>query len=425
MSVGRGRGVPLFSGAVSHPARGQTLVLLVSLLAVLMLSAWWVYETGRTHLEKRRLINAVDTAALNAAVWQSRALNFDAYTTRAIIANEALIAQSVSIRSWSQYVDVLLPTVATSLSWVPYVQTVAQLLQRSWNILDRVLDPSLRTFEGVASLVDHDLAAAQRLVHLSVVAVVPDVVRASLQAADPAFSLTRGGESVLSRWSLDWVHFASFYGGAWRWRQQEVIERSMDGFSARRSHRWRPALGTDLLRLEKRGGTELIQFETWRGLDTLSLHTRRYGLWGSIRERQPIAWGAAEAGRRAARRGDHDSAYRINPRAAALAERAMRSHRAYLGLPSVFDLSASQRESFSPPVVVVRAQLGTGDSAPQAQAAATSWFIRPDARADGRAELPSLFSPYWTPRWIATPALDRWMLMAQDRDPAWLAAFER
>lgn len=196
MSVGRGRGVPLFSGAVSHPARGQTLVLLVSLLAVLMLSAWWVYETGRTHLEKRRLINAVDTAALNAAVWQSRALNFDAYTTRAIIANEALIAQSVSIRSWSQYVDVLLPTVATSLSWVPYVQTAAQLLQRSWSILDRVLDPSLRTFEGVASLVDHDLAAAQRLVHLSVVAVVPDVVRASLQAADPAFSLTRGGESV-------------------------------------------------------------------------------------------------------------------------------------------------------------------------------------------------------------------------------------
>lgn len=425
MSVGRGRDAPSCSGAVSRPARGQALVLLVSVLAMLLISAWWVYETGRTHFEKRRLINAVDTAAFNAAVWQSRALNFDAYTNRAIVANEALIAQSVSIRSWSQYLDRLLPTVATSLSWVPYVQTAAQTLQRAWSAIDRTLDPTLQTFEGMTSLVDHSLATAQRLVHLSVLEVVPEIVRSTLQTADPDFSLTRGGETVLSRWSADWMRFASFYGGAWRWRQQEVVDRSMDGFSARRSHRWRPALGTDLLRLEKRGGTELIQFETWRGLDTLSLHTRRYGLFGSIRERVPIAWGAAEAGVRTSRRGFHDGAYRINPRASLLAERTMRSHRLYRGLPSVFDLSVSQREAFSPPVVVVRAQAGSSDDAPRAQSSATSWFDRPEPRADGVIELPSLFNPYWTPRWVTTPMLDRSILMAQDRDPLWLAAFER
>lgn len=419
MSLGHGRGGVSISGAIAGPARGQALVLIVALMSVLALAAFTVYEIGQRHIQKRRLINAVDTAAMNAAVWQARVLNFDAYTNRAIVANEALIAQSVSLRSWSQYIDRLLPTVSTSMSWVPYVNAAARSLERGWSALDRVLQPSLSAFEAVVSFADHDLGAAQRIMHLSVTAVVPEVVERSLVTADPLYQLSDGGKLALVRWSADWIRFTSFYGGAWRWRPQEVVERSMDGFSAERNQRWRPLLGADLVRLEKRGGTDLIQFETWRGLDTLSLHTRRYGLFGSMRERQPISWGGSEAGVRSARRGVHGGTYLVNPRASRAAEQGLRSHRQYLGLPSVFDLSVSQRNEFVPPILTVRA-LMPSESPIHAQSAASVTFRRPEPRLDGADEQPSLFSPYWSARWISVPAIDRLMIAARDGDPTWI-----
>lgn len=421
MRLGHGRGGSSISGATARPARGQALVVLLALTTALVITGFTVYELGQRHIQKRRLINAVDTAAMNAAVWQARALNFDAYTNRAIVANEAFIAQSVSLRSWSQYLDRLLPSVSTSLSWVPYVNTAARSIERLWSSLDRVLQPSLSAFEGAVSWVDHDLAAAQRVMHLSVAQVVPDLVRDSLRVADQRYRLSAGGELTLARWGVDWIRFASFYGGAWRWRPQEVVERSLDGFTAERNQRWRPALGTDLLRLEKRGGTELIQFETWRGLDTLSLHTRRYGFFGSMRERQPISWGAAEAGERTARRGVHGGTYTINPRASRMAERAMRSHRLYLGLPSVYDLSVAQRTEFAPPVLTVRAVASDSGGTWHAQASSSVMFRRPESRTDGAEETPSLFSPFWSARWVSAPLSDRVLMAARDGDPVWTA----
>jgi Flp pilus assembly protein TadG len=94
---------------------GQSLLVLVVLLGALLGALWWTVEAGSAVNEKQRLANAADAAALSAAVWQARALNFDAYTNRAIVANEAALAQSVSLRSWSSYMTRLLPGAASAL----------------------------------------------------------------------------------------------------------------------------------------------------------------------------------------------------------------------------------------------------------------------------------------------------------------------
>ena len=54
--------------------------------------------------------------------------------------------------------------------------------------------------------------------HLGTLEAVPALVRETLQSADPNYRLTTGGEAMLARWAFEWVEFASFYGGAWRWR---------------------------------------------------------------------------------------------------------------------------------------------------------------------------------------------------------------
>ena len=410
---------------------------------------WWTVEAGSAVNEKQRLANAADAAALSAAVWQARALNFDAYTNRAIVANEAALAQSVSLRSWSSYMTRLLPGAALVTAWVPYLNTAMMTLQRLWHVVDAVLQPSLMTLEATTSLVSHDIAAAQRVMHLGTATVIPAVLQESLAEADPRYRLSTGGEAAIAVWASEWLRFASFYGGAFRWRQRDVVHRSLDGFSSDRRYTLSPLFGTSLLRFEKRGGTELVDFDNWRGIDTLSLHARRGLLFGSLRERTPIAWGGAESGQPSFSRGEHGDSYRRNPRASRLADRAVRRSFGYLGLPSLYDLSAAQRDSFAPPRILVRVTFddsarrgakeligfssvptltGSGQrlegSAPRwfAESAATTPFERPHPRADGARELPSLFSPFWRARLVHLSSDERIRLATLDGAPLWLAA---
>lgn len=431
-------------------SRGQVLALLLPLLAALIAVLWWVLEAGEAALEKQRLRNTADAAVLAGAVWQAKVQNFDAYTNRAIVANEAFIAQAVSLRGWSAYLDDLLPKASLVTAPVPYLGPVMTALQRAWDAIDRALQPTLLATEGITSLLNHDLAAAQRLMHASVPVAVPQLVQAVVSANDSRYEITTGGESLLLDSAAEWSQYASFYGGSFRWRQRDVIQRSMDGFSHERN--W--SLGLPMLRLQKRAGTELIDFDTWRALDTLAIHQPRYFFFGRMRETTPVAWAAVENGVRTPLRGIHGGAYSVNPRTARLAERFLQRGRGYLGLPSMWDLSSAQRAAFDPPVVSVRIALAderrrsartlwnfdrlgdlSGDDHTLsssaagarmfAEAAATTSFHRPVPRIDGAHELPSLYNPYWRPRLTALPLRQRLQVAALDGDPLWLAGVPR
>src|SRR5258706_42195 len=85
--------------------RGQTLVLFLGFAAALVSVLLVAFNSGQTTNAKMRAMNAADAAAYSGAVWQARTLNFQAYTNRAMVANEVAIAQSVSLRSWVSYVN--------------------------------------------------------------------------------------------------------------------------------------------------------------------------------------------------------------------------------------------------------------------------------------------------------------------------------
>ncbi len=433
---------PASCGAARGSSRGQAFVFLLPLLAALAAAFLLVFDSGQAVSEKQRLVNAADAAALGAATWQARALNFESYMNRAVIANEAAIAQSVSLRSWSAYMNRLLPGAAALTRWVPILNGATLALQRLWAGFDQALQPGLTAFEGLLSVVDHDLAGAQRFVHAAALVAVPEVVRGTLAANDPRYRLSRGGELLLARWATEWVRFTSFYGGAFRWRQADVLRRSTDGFSDARGVTFDPLLVGAVVRFEKRGGTDLLDFETWRGMDTLSLHARSGLLFGRMREQLPLGWGGAENGEFSPLRGVHGGSPRVNPRASRLATVATRRQPAYLGLPSLRDVSVGQREELAPPRLVVRAvvaadELATSrqalqgafavdlqgrrpDMAPAAPAAgfataaAEVRFVRLVPRADGARELGSLYNPYWRPRLAAPAPAERALAAAAD-----------
>lgn len=404
-------------------SRGQALAFLLPLLAVLTAAAWWALDAGRAVTEKQRLRDAADAAALSGAVWQARALNFGSTLNRAIIANEAVIAQSVSLRSWSAYMDRLLPAAATLTAYIPYLDAATATLQRWWAGFDAALQPSLVTLEAITGGVERDLAAAARVMHTATAGVVPEVVRRTAASVDPRFRLSAGGEALMAQWAAQWAGFVSFYGGAWRWRQQDVVYRSLDGFTSERNFTLSPLPGGPLLRFEKRAGTELLDFETWRAVDTLSLHLPRLVVLGPLRERVPLAWGGAEDGVGSAFRGMHGGARTRNPRATRAAESSIQPQRAWRGLPSMYDLSVAQRAGFAPPRIVVRLRIA--DDGVFAEAAATSGFRRPQPRRDGAAESPSLYAPYWRSQPVALTTRERTVAALLDGTPVWMAGLRR
>lgn len=432
----------VWRGARRDSARGQAMVFLLPMLAALAAAFLFVFDAGQAASEKRRLVDAADAAALSAATWQARALNFEAYMNRAVIANEAAIAQSVSLRSWSEYMDRMLPGAALLTRWVPLLNVATLALQRIWTGFNAALQPGLGTMETMLSLVDHDLGAAQRYMHAVALAAVPDAVRATLAANDPRYRLSDGGELLLARWMGEWTRFTSLYGGAFRWRQAELLRRSSDGFTGERNATLDPPLVGAVLRFEKRGGTDLLDFETWRAMDTLAMHTRSGLLFGRMREQLPLGWGGAENGRFTALRGVHGGSLRVNPRASRLATAATRPQRGYLGLPSLRDVSVAQREELDPPRIVVRAALpgeqiadsgralggaaavdlagrrfaGARERATPAYAVAAAEvrFVRLVPRADAARELGSLYNPYWRARLAAPSTTERMLAAAAD-----------
>src|SRR6218665_2705743 len=66
-------------------------------------SLFFLFNTGQLSQEKTKLVNTADAVAYSAGVMHARALNFIAYGNRALVANEVLVGQMVSLSSWAHY----------------------------------------------------------------------------------------------------------------------------------------------------------------------------------------------------------------------------------------------------------------------------------------------------------------------------------
>ena len=325
------------SDAPRYRQHGQALVLTLVMLGALTGALIWLFNAGQLANDQRRLDDAVDAAAWSGAVWQARALNFDAYTNRAVVANDAAIAQAVSLRSWGRYLKDLLPKTGLVLRWIPGVNVAYTAVERIWSRVEPILQTTLIAEEATLSAVDTSLAVAQETFHDTAIAAASEVTRRVLSMQTPAAQLTVQGSRFIDTATARWLAVSSRYSGAQRTRQADVVSRSLDGFTRQRN----TSLTAIVIKFEKRGSTDRIGLDTWRGLDTFALHRRQGFLVGGFRETLPIGWGGAENGTGSARRGLHGGSWRSNPRTSRLAQNSQRVSTSYRGLPALRDLSAA------------------------------------------------------------------------------------
>jgi hypothetical protein len=418
-----------------RPHSGQALVIMLAFMAVLSGAFIMVFNSGQVVNDKIKLANAADAAAYSAALWEARSLNYQAYLNRAIVANEVATAQLVSLRSWSQYVGRLATNADHVTRYVPPLAAPMRALAQGWQAVNAGVQQALPAFESALSgWNSHALAAAQAVAHQQALLAADDLVREVSTANEPRAQVSGATRILQVRNGEIWQHRftqRSQRGSNDLARFARLLMDSRDGFT--RSRRNDLPITLPLLSIPRRGGTDLLGEYSWRGVDTLSIHLDL----PFNHVETPVGWGAAEQRRRAVtQRGDHGDSLRRNPRASRRATAEIRVAQGYQGIPEIRDVVNVGRAgprtltysvaltmpasvvptadrlfmpaglaTFEGSAESVQPQLAAG--ALHAIGSAEIYFQRPNARADGREEYPSLFSPYWQARLTATTAAER------------------
>ena len=290
--------------------RGQALILAIIALLVLCIGVIVVFNTGQATSKKVQLVNAADAAAYSAAVQQARAYNLIAYMNRASVANEVAAAQMVSWYSWMNFtlrgtdnfkdavqaiavifdvsivgseVGAALQEVVTALN---EVKTVVRAIRDGMQVAFSAGMTAIGAINKAYSLASYAIAKVDSQESLKL---VPDIVK-----RNTAGEATIGarGYALLEEDALQAMSYSNQYqiptssGGtaAERYgadRYANVVMEARDGFSRKRSGGVGP--------LHKRGGTDLVNYRDWVGIDTLNVKV------GWLFLNVPMAWGGAAA----------------------------------------------------------------------------------------------------------------------------------
>ena len=419
-------------------------MLLVALMASLIVAFALVFGAGQLVNDKMRLVNAADAAAYSAAQWEARSLNFQAYMNRAIVANEVAVAQLVSLRSWSKYVLSATTNGARVAQWIPPLAAPVRALERGWRAVDTTLQATAPVLEASLSTWNVEvLANAEALAHQQAAITAAELVSDVARANEPRAEVTQATRLLQVKNGAAWQSgFTDRYrrGGGDLGRFVDLLMDSRDGFT--RSRGASISL-PPVVKVAKRGGTDLLAENSWRGVDTLAVHVNL--LLDTVEV--PLGWGAAEQQHRAVtQRGEHGGSLRVNPSTSRRALRSLRPATHYRGVPEIRDVVAPQRRDERTLRYAVALKLpqeriatadrllmpqgvtgpdgshhslvaGMADHGLQALSAAEIYFQRPVARADGGKEYASLFNPYWQARLVEVTSAER-LVTAPARDLA-------
>jgi len=444
---------------------GLAFILFGSLLAIVL------FNSGQMTSEKSRLTNTADAAVYSGLIWQARALNFQAYTNRAMVANQVSIAQFVSLNAWTNYGHQTAYNVNNTLGWFPPFKPFTQAAESAMEVVDMIVNTVASVAVPVIDGVNMVLSETQRAVYLSTFAITPILVKEVVKAnnnnynVNSVYAIASLGENA-----LDWNNFVKRYDDeAGLKRKADVISRSRDDFTRKRN--W--SLGTfwvaptSKFKLRKEGATHLVYDGdewAWKAKDTLSLHWKNYRCkWSGCkwkRNEVPIGWGAAYASEDIGCDGRCPAWVSANRRAQSLADSwdpeeisGYNGVRAYYDLT---DLSANNKDprlqlrvevqvgendvktstkiqglgsSSAPTSTTVKSGIGEGmfwagdKTASNTMASLSSgevYFERPsELRVNGqrKKEYGNLFNPYWQVRLIETTNAHRlaaWVLRSPD-----------
>ena len=194
--------------------RGQALVFVTIVMLVVMLALVTMYSMGQLTTAKMKLQNTADAAAYSAALAQARDYNFSAYTNRAMVANQVVIAQLVGLTSWARNYNDTFATLTPQVEWM--AQGIVGRFM--WSLPIRGLRPAARTFnramdtaapflvKGLYILID-GLGYAQAVYHYGTAMTVAQQLGAeakfiSFIGSLAGFDTTGLGSSIASLLSL-------------------------------------------------------------------------------------------------------------------------------------------------------------------------------------------------------------------------------
>lgn len=285
---------------------GQVLPLGLALLALTMMGIFVLYNTGQVATDKMKLANAADAAAMSGALIQARALNFQAYSNRAMVANQVSIAQAVTLDSWVSYGAVTSENIATVLKPIPVINVLSQGVQTGLRQVEKVISPISQGMLNVVDKVNGGLSIAQEAMFRSAFIATPDVMHQVALETDSRFSVDSAFSAVgLQQNISEWNNFTQGFSASdvdVMSDRVSMINQSRDPFTRERNWKlfknfW--FYSTPILRhrLYREGTTELIQVEKdgvleweWKAKDTLSLHNRLWRWRGTKSFELPIGW---------------------------------------------------------------------------------------------------------------------------------------
>lgn len=421
-------------------AKGQAMVLFMGFAAAMIGMMLVSFNSGQVTNAKMRAMNAADAAAYSAALWEARSLNFQAYMNRAMVVNEVTVAQSVSLRSWVDYLARFVSDVNMVTQFVPWLGEATTAISEALDEGNDIIQKALPLFEQAARTAAHFENEAQitfnALGDANAIAIAIDVAKKN------GAEISKGGMALFANNTADWVKFTENYStnnrpagtsGDGRKRLRAVALDSRDGFTHERKWNWNFVI----LKVDKQGGTDLVNYDAWKGLDSAALCTTPWKC-GWV----PLGWGGAQAYKPKANgigtHGDTSNWNRVDGQLARTeANSSSRAAAMQYAFPDYRDLqvldtskTAQQKIPFAVEVLIADTKVPTANSAFGAQAVlldgtkinhdpqyagtgagvyglaeACVSFERPPGatRKDGGVERPSLFNPYWHAA-LATPS---------------------
>lgn len=344
-----------FRGTVYQ--HGQALIYGIFMLIACLAALFFLFNTGQLTREKTKLVNTADAVAYSAGIMHARTLNYMAYTNRAMLANTVAIAQLVSLSSWVQYVNTLSiagfeagDATKYPLFYPSYLLSVETGAFLKEGLVDSgALENLAKGSDEIIQL----LMTNQKIAFASMDLTNPTIPQNALMTVmnEVAQSNYRNdGEVIVEPLTPNALHdFITEYSGDKRTRFAEVaqVAAKRDGFVPKRS--WSMSALNINCRLQpdqliRRGGTDLVSFDEWKAMDTLSQHGFR--LKGKppicVPFEDPQGWGSQSAADNPtladSNLSHHDYSAPINPVSSTAATVSSRAWN-YSGLPSFYDLS--------------------------------------------------------------------------------------
>lgn len=314
----------------SASSRGQALILALISLVALVVGLLVLFNTGQVVSKKVRLTNAADAAAYSSAVQQARAFNTIAYMNRAVVANQIVMAQMVSWYSWTNFaisathhfkqavqdMAVVFDVTVIGAEIGAYLQEVVSTLNDVEKGLKKGRDIEQKVFRYAAKVIaqlDNGYATTSRLLaNLSAVDTT-NLARKIVKLNAPHATIPAQGLGLLGLDAAKARNYVAHYSipasghdnkGANR--LLNVVMEARDPFSRQRNgHLGLPSdtdpgsypPGSAGFFLNKKGGSDLVDYHNWVGIDTLSLHVwypicfTKWGKPETCHIYEPVAWG--------------------------------------------------------------------------------------------------------------------------------------